>query len=91
MENSSTVKIRITHRDTGLPAVGYTIDIMEKVFGREEDQTTNANGEIKPFALDENDFIYVDIFVRDANGDMVMSADSQYPIVVPETVINIQV
>ena len=91
MENLSLVKIRITHKDSGLPAVGYTIDIIEKTFETEEEQTADANGDIKPFTLDVNDYVYVLVFVRDQNGDMVVEADSQYPLVLPETVINIQV
>lgn len=90
MESKTLVKIHVGHKDTGLPAVGYSIDLME-LDNSNDEKITDANGDIASFYMDLNNFIYADIFVSDPDGNMIVRADGQYPLVSPETVINIEV
>ena len=90
MENRSLVKIHVKHKDTGLPAVGYSIDLLE-LDNTSGDKITDADGNIEPFYMDLNNFIYADIFVRDPDDNIVAKADGQYALVIPDTIIDIEV
>jgi len=90
MENKSLVKIKVTYKETGLPAVGYYIDLLELNTDSGE-KVTDTDGNIEPFYLDLNNYIYADIFVRDSDDNIVAKADGQYPLIFPETIIHIQV
>ena len=90
MENKSLVKINVRHKDTGLPAVGYFIDLLE-LDNSTDEKVTDAEGNIEPFYMDLNNFIYADIFVRDQEDNIIAKADGQYLLVVPETIIHIEV
>jgi hypothetical protein len=91
MSKTTLVKIRISKKDTGLPAVGYCVELAEIDTDNEFELRTDSNGEIKPFTMDMNNYIYLDIFVTDENGDMVVEADKQYKLIQPETIIDIKV
>ena len=90
MENRSLVKIHVTHKDTGLPAVGYSIDLLE-LTSDDGEKVTDSDGNIEPFYMDLNNFIYADVFVRDPDDNIVIEADGQYPLIHPETIIHIEV
>lgn len=90
MENKSLVKIHVTHRETGQPAVGYFIDLLE-LDNSTGEKVTDAGGNVEPFYMDLNNFIYADIFVRDPEDNIIIKADGQYPLIVPETIIHIEV
>lgn len=89
MENRSLVKIQLTHKDTGLPAVGYSVDLLELDSSNAE-MVSDENGNIVPFYMDLNNFIYADISVRDEDDNVVTEAEGQFPLASPETIIHIQ-
>jgi len=90
MKDQSLVKIHVKHKDTGLPAVGYFIDLIELDSSNDE-KVTDTNGDIAPFYMDLNNYIYADVFVRDPDDNIVAKADGQYALTYPETIINIEV
>ena len=90
MENRSLIKITVTYKTTSLPAVGYSIDLLE-LDNSEGEKITDANGSITPFYMDMDNFIYADVFVSDPDGNMVVKADGQFPLTIPETIIHIEV
>ena len=91
MEHKSLVKIRVTRKGNGQPIAGYTVEVIAVMHENEEDNITDADGYIKPFYMDMNDYVYADVFVRDPNENMVVEADRQYVLTSPETIINIEV
>jgi len=90
MENLSLIKIRVTRKSNGQPASGYFIDLWE-VTNDNEEKVTDSEGYVKPFSMDMNNFIYADITVRDPDDNIVAQANGQYPLTIPETIINIEV
>lgn len=90
MESKTLVKIHVRHKDTGLPAVGYSIDLIE-LDNSNDEKITDANGDIAPFYMNLDNFIYADVFVSDPDGNMIVKADGQFILTAPETIINIEV
>ena len=90
MESKTLVKIHVSHKETGLPAVGYSIDLIE-LDNSNGEKISDASGDIEPFYMDLNNFIYADVFVSDPDGNMIVKADGQFPLVSPETIIHVEV
>jgi hypothetical protein len=87
-EHTTLVRIKVTHKSTGLPAVGYFIDVTYMPDG--DNKVTDTDGNIEPFYIDMNNYIYANIFVRDPEENIIMEAEGQYPLVIPETAIHIE-